>query len=91
MARRNVPRVEVAALHMGALAALIALFAILAGADDARRPPNVWLVSFGEIVVSIGAMAFTYRLPDFERQSSGFSIVFVVAAALSCVSRYVRL
>ena len=87
----TLPRVEVAALHMGALAALIALFAILrARADDARRPPNVWLVSFGEIVVCIGAMAFTY-VYQISSASSGFSIVFVVAAALSCVSRYVRL
>jgi hypothetical protein len=87
----TLPRAGVAALHMGALAALIALFAILrARADDARRPPNLWFVTFGEIVVCIGAMAFTY-VYQISSASSGFSIVFVVAAALSCVSRYVRL
>jgi hypothetical protein len=88
----TLPRAEVAALHMGALAALIALFAILRArlAGDAGRPPNLWLVTFSEIVVCIGAMAFAY-VYRISSASSGFSIVFVVAAALSCVSRYVRL
>jgi hypothetical protein len=88
----TLPRAVVAALHMGALAALIALFAILRArlASGADRPPNLWLVTFSEIVVCIGAMAFAY-VYRISSASSGFSIVFVVAAALSCVSRYVRL
>jgi hypothetical protein len=47
-------------------------------------------VTFAEIVVCVGAMAFTYAY-QISSASIGFSIVFVVAAALSCVSRSVRL
>jgi hypothetical protein len=86
------PQAQLAALHMGVLAALIAFFAILRArvAGAARRPPNLWFVTFAEIVVCVGAMAFTY-VYQISSASSGFSIVFVVAAALSCVSRSVRL
>jgi preprotein translocase subunit SecY len=79
-------------LRMVALAALIGLFASLrARALDAQdRPPNLLRATLVVIVVCVGAIPFSFAY-QISSEDGGFAIVLIVAAALSCFSRSVRL
>jgi hypothetical protein len=79
-------------LRMIVFAALIGLFAALrARALDAQdRPPNLLRATLVVIVVCVGAMLFSFAY-QISSEDGGFAIVLIVAAALSCFSRSVRL
>jgi preprotein translocase subunit SecY len=78
--------------HALALAALIAGFAALRirAARGDGRTPNFWPMTFLQIAICSGAIVFSY-VYQISTENSGFSIVFIVAAALSLFSRSVRL
>jgi preprotein translocase subunit SecY len=75
--------------HVLALAALIALFAALRTRAGAKQP-NVEAVTAAEIAVCVGAALFAYVF-GMSSAAAGFAIIAIVAAALSCFSRSVRL
>jgi preprotein translocase subunit SecY len=83
------PTALILTVHVFALAALIALFAVLrerAGAHQPNRGP----VTAVEIIVCVGAVIFAYMF-GMSSATAGLGIIAVAAAALSCFSPSIRL
>jgi preprotein translocase subunit SecY len=79
-------------LRLAVAAGLIALFTALRsrGGEAQGQSANSWSVGVATTIVCVGAILFAY-VYQISSEGSGFAIVFVVAAILSCFSRRVRL